>query len=126
LPAFPTLAQLQSEWLRFLAAYHATPHSTLSQLLGKPTTPLDFYLGFLPPDVRYPQALELSDLFLVEATRRVNADASVRLACLLWEVSTRLPGRRVPCYDSPVQGDRQWGARVDRGWRGDSQAAEWR
>ena len=73
LPEFPTLEQVHTEWARFLAQYHDTPHSTLTQLMGAPTTPLSFYLRFLPNDVRYPPQLDLADLFLVEATRRVNA-----------------------------------------------------
>jgi putative transposase len=101
LPAFPTLAQLQTEWARFLAEYHATPHSTLTALTGRPTTPLDYYLAFLPPDVQYPQALDLAELFLVEVTRRVNADATIRLATRSWEVRAELVGQRVLARYNP-------------------------
>ncbi|MEW6753158.1 MAG: DDE-type integrase/transposase/recombinase [Candidatus Latescibacterota bacterium] len=95
LPAFPSLAQLQTEWVRFLAEYHATPHSALTELMGRPTTPLDYYLAFLPPDVRYPQALDLAELFLIEVTRRVNADATLRVAARSWEVRPELVGQRL-------------------------------
>jgi len=95
LPTFPTLAQLQTEWARFLAEYHDTPHRSLTQLVGRPTTPLDYYLNHLPPDVRYPQTLELAELFLVEVTRRVNPDATIRLAHRSWEVHPALVGQRL-------------------------------
>ena len=95
LPAGPTLQQLHTEWARFLAEYHETPHSSLSQLAGTPITPLAYYLRCLPDDVRYPPQLELADLFLVEATRRVNADATIRLVSRYWEIDPRLVGQRV-------------------------------
>ena len=95
LPPTPTLQQVHTEWARFLAEYHETPHSALSQLVGAPIAPLAYYLRFLPDDVRYPPHLDLADLFLVEATRRVNADATIRLASRLWEVDPQLVGQRV-------------------------------
>ena len=95
LPEFPTLEQVNTEWARFVAEYHGTPHSTLTQLMGRPTTPLDFYLRFLPDDVRYPPQLDLADLFLVEATRRVAADATVRVGARIWEVRAELVGEHV-------------------------------
>ncbi len=95
LPATPTLQQLHTEWARFLAEYHQTPHSALSQQLGAPIAPLAYYLRFLPDDVRYPPQLDLADLFLIEATRRVNGDATIRLASRLWEVDPQLVGQQV-------------------------------
>ena len=95
LPAFPTLQQVRTEWARFVAEYHDTPHSSLTRLTGKPTTPLAFYLHHLPDDVRYPPQLDLADLFLVEATRRVNADATIRVTAAYWEVDPQLVGQRV-------------------------------
>ena len=95
LPSTPTLQQLHTEWARFLAEYHETPHSALSKLAGAPMAPLAYYLRFLPGDVRYPPQLDLADMFLVEATRRVNADATIRLASRLWEVDPPLVGQRV-------------------------------
>ena len=95
LPEFPTLEQVHTEWARFVAEYHGTPHSTLTELMDRPTTPLDFYLRFLPDDVRYPPQLDLADLFLIEATRRVNADATVRVGARIWEVRAELVGEYV-------------------------------
>lgn len=95
LPALATLEQVQTQWARFVAEYHDTPHSSLTRLMGKPTTPLDFYLRHLPDDVRYPPQLHLADLFLIEATRRVNADATIRVASGYWEVDPQLVGQRV-------------------------------
>jgi putative transposase len=95
LPRFPTLEQVQTEWARFLAEYHDTPHSSLTELTGKPTTPLDFYLRFLPDDVRHPPEINIADLFLIEAVRRVNADATIRVAARFWEVRAQLAGSRV-------------------------------
>jgi len=95
LPAAPTLQQVHTEWARFLGEYHETPHSSLSQLTGAPITPLAYYLRCLPADVRYPPQLDLADLFLVEATRRVNADATIRVAAASWEVDAQLVGQRL-------------------------------
>lgn len=95
LPQFPTLEQVRTEWARFLAEYHDAIHSSLTQLMGKPTTPLDFYLRFLPDDVRHPAEAHLDDLILVEATRRVNADSTIRVASGFWEVRPELVGERV-------------------------------
>ena len=101
LPEFPTLEQVHTEWARFVAEYHDTPHSTLTELMGRPSTPLDFYLRFLPDDVRYPPQLDLADLFLVEATRRVNADATVRVGARIWEVRAELVGEYVRVRFNP-------------------------
>jgi transposase len=95
LPEAPTLKQVQTEWARFLSEYHDTPHSSLSEITGRPTTPLGYYLRFLPGDVRYLEELAVDDLFLIDATRRVNADATFRLASRSWEVRPELVGERV-------------------------------
>lgn len=95
LPEYPTLDQVHTEWARFLAEYHGTHHSSLSNIVGKPTTPLDFYLRFLPEDVRHLPELAIEDLFLIEATRRVNADATIRLASKFFEVRPQLAGSRI-------------------------------
>lgn len=95
LPEAPTLQEVQTEWARFVAEYHETPHSSLKQIVGRPTTPLSYYLRFLPGEVRYLEALNLNDLFDVEATRRVNADATIRLSSRFWEVRAELVGGRV-------------------------------
>jgi transposase InsO family protein len=95
LPQTPSLQQVQTQWARFLAEYHGSAHSSLSQITGRPTSPLDYYLGHLPADVRYLQALDLEDLFLIDATRRVNADATFRLVKRFWEVRPQLVGERI-------------------------------
>ena len=95
LPEAPSLQQVRTQWARFLSEYHDRPHTSLSEIAGKPTTPLDFYLRFLPDDVHYLEDLALEDLFLIEATRRVNADATFRLASRFWEVHPELVGERV-------------------------------
>ena len=95
LPEFPTLEALRTEWARWLAEYHDTPHSSLSDLMGKPTTPLDFYLSGLPDDVRHLGELAIDELFLIEATRRVNNDATIQVGSKFWEVRPQLVGERV-------------------------------
>jgi transposase InsO family protein len=101
LPQFPTLEVVKIEWARFLAEYHDTPHSSLTELMGKPTTPLDFYLRFLPDDVRHLSELLIDDLFLVEITRRVNNDSTIRVASKFWEVRPELVGERVRVRYNP-------------------------
>jgi len=101
LPEAPSLQQVQTQWARFLSEYHDTPHASLSEITGRPTTPLDYYLSFLPTDVRYLEALALSDLFLIEVTRRVNPDATFRLASRFWEVRPQLVGERVVVRYNP-------------------------
>ena len=95
LPEAPTLEQVQTEWARFLSEYHDTPHSSLSEISGRPTTPLDYYLRFLPGEVRYLEELAVDDLFLIDVTRRVNADGTFRLASRSWEVRPERVGERV-------------------------------
>ena len=106
LPAWLTFGQLQTEWARFLNEYHATPHTALSELVGRPTTPLDCYLQGLPADVEYPAAIKLEDLFLIEATRRVNADATIRVAARTWEVQPGLVGQRLLVRYNPADPQR--------------------
>jgi putative transposase len=95
LPAILTLEDLGSAWARYLAEYHAQPHTALSDLEGKPTSPLSYYLTHLPPDVRYVEAVTLEDLFLVEESRRVNPDGTVRVGDRLWDVDAKFAGSRV-------------------------------
>ena len=95
LPAWPTFAQLQTEWARFCGEYHETPHRALTAQCGRPTTPLAFYLHQLPPDVVYPPPIKLDDLLLIEVKRRVNADATIRVAARSWEVQPGLVGQHV-------------------------------
>lgn len=90
-----SLEGLNAAWARYLAQYHATPHSALSDLLEKPTSPLSYYLTHLPPDVRYVPEVALEDLFQVEESRRVNPDGTLRVGDRLWEVDSKLAGSRV-------------------------------
>lgn len=101
LPQFPTMEQVKTEWVRFLAEYHDTPHSSLTELMDKPTTPLDFYLRFLPNDIRHLSQLHIDDLFLIEVTRRVGNDSTIRVAAKFWEVRPALVGERVRVRYNP-------------------------
>jgi hypothetical protein len=51
--------------------------------------------------VRYVEALAIEDFFLVEATRRVRPDGTIRLASRYWEVDPRLVGERVVVRYNP-------------------------
>jgi putative transposase len=95
LPEAPKLEEVRTEWARFVAEYHETSHSALSEISGRPTTPLTYYLQNLPDDVEYREELDLNDFFQVEVVRRVNADGTIRLASRSWEVRPELAGRRV-------------------------------
>ncbi len=95
LPAILTLEELGAAWARYLAEYHAEPHTALSDLEGKPTSPLSYYLTHLPPDVRYVEAVTLEDLVQVEESRRVNPDGTIRVGDRLWDVDAKLAGSRI-------------------------------
>jgi putative transposase len=95
LPTLPTLPDLHTAWARFLADYHVASHDGLTKAIGKPTAPLDFYLAQLPPDVKHVAELPLDDLLQIEETRRVNPDATFRVAGRLFEVRAGLTGSRV-------------------------------
>jgi len=95
LPAILSFEELGAAWARYLAEYHAEPHTALTDLEGKPTSPLSYYLTHLPPDVRYVEAMALEDLFLVEESRKVNPDGTIRVGDRLWEIEARLSGSRV-------------------------------
>jgi hypothetical protein len=107
LPAILTLEELGAAWARYLGEYHAEPHTALTDLEGKPTSPLSYYLTRLPPDVRYVEAVTLEDLFQVEESRRVNPDGTIRVGDRLWDVDAKLAGSRVlvrfnPCFVTRV------------------------
>lgn len=107
LPAVLTLEELAPAWARYQAEYHAEPHTALTDLEGKPTSPLSYYLTHLPPDVRYVEAVTLEDLFQVEESRRVNPDGTIRVGDRLWDVDPKLAGARVlvrfnPCFVTRV------------------------
>lgn len=101
LPPFPTLADIQAAWARFVAEYHATPHRTLGEITGKPTSPLDYYLTNLTQDVRQVPEMALEDLFQIEETRRVNPDATIRIATKVFEVRPQLAGAHVVVRFNP-------------------------
>lgn len=103
LPAIQTLDELAAAWARYLGEYHATSHTALTDLEGKPTSPLSYYLTHLPPDVRYVQAVTLEDLFQVEESRRVNPDGTIRVGDRLWEVDAKLAGSRVLVRFNPSE-----------------------
>lgn len=103
LPAILTLGELNAAFARYQAEYHAAPHTALTDLEGKPTSPLSYYLTHLPPDVRYIQEVALEDLFLVEESRRVNPDSTVRVDDRLWEVDAALARARVLVRFNPAQ-----------------------
>jgi putative transposase len=102
LPDFPSLEDLRGAWARFLGAYHAEPHRTLSELSEKPTSPLTYYLGHLPPDVRQVSEISLDQLLLVEETRRVNPDSTIRVAGKVFEVRAHLAGSHVSVRFNPA------------------------
>ncbi len=76
--------------------------------MGKPTTPLEYYLRFLPCDVRQLSELNIDDLFLIEGTRRVNNDSTIRVAAKFWEVRPVLIGERVQVRFNPEDTRRVW------------------
>lgn len=102
LPPSPTLEQLNEAWAKFLGAYHARPHSALSALVGRPTPPLSYYLAHLPADVKHVNELALDELLVVEETRRVGRDATIKVAARLFEVDAALAGERVVARFNPA------------------------
>lgn len=102
LPPFPTMEDLRSAWARLLAAYHAEPHRTLTEVAGRPTSPLDYYLAHLPPDVRQVSEISLDRLLQIEETRRVNPDGTIRVAAKLFEVRSPLTGSHVRVRFNPA------------------------
>ena len=102
LPPYPSLQDLNTAWARFLNQYHSSPHSTLSEITNKPTSPLDYYLRFLP-DVEHVTELAVADLFLLEETRRVQADGIIRVAARVFEVTPELACSRVTIRFNPEQ-----------------------
>jgi len=102
LPAHPTLEQLNQAWAQFLGAYHARPHGGLSTLVGRPTPPLSYYLLHLPADVKHVSELSLDELLVVEETRRVGRDGTIRVHARLFEVDAQLAGDRVVVRFNPA------------------------
>jgi transposase len=102
LPAFPPLEAMNALWAKYLAGYHATPHGGLSEIEGRPTTPLSYYLAHLPRDVTSVSELSLDDLLVVEETRRVANDATIRVGGRVFEVAPMLSGRHVVARFNPA------------------------
>lgn len=80
--------------------YHRTPHRGLD---GE--TPLDRWAR-QADEVRYPEpGLDLPDLFLFEATRKVQSDRTVSLNGVILEVDALLVGERITLRFDPAQPD---------------------
>jgi transposase InsO family protein len=108
LPPHPTLEQVNEAWAKFLGAYHAKPHGGLSELTGRPTPPLSYYLANLPHDVKYVSDVSLDELLVVEEARRVGRDATIRVGARLFEVDAALAGARVVARFNPADPVRVW------------------
>lgn len=106
LSPFPTLDELNTVWARFLAEYHAEPHSALSELEGRPTPPLSYYLTHLADGVGYVSDVSLDELLVVEETRRVRSDGTFPLGGKLWEASCELAGERILVRFNPARPDK--------------------
>jgi transposase InsO family protein len=87
-------------WMYIEIEYHRTPH----RILGE--TPLDRWAK-VGQRVRYPEpGVDLDDLFLFEAKRKVQKDRTVSLNGVLYEVDASLVGETVTLrYDPADQGD---------------------
>ena len=84
-------------WAWVEGEYHQTPHHGLD---GQ--TPLERWAQSAE-QVRFPEPnLELDDLFLFEAKRRVNKDRTVSLAGALYEVEAALVGAKVTLRYDPL------------------------
>ena len=97
----------RSLWAYVEGEYHQAPHRGLS---GQ--TPLDRW-ALTGAAVRYPEpGLDLDDLFLFEAKRRVMKDRTVSLGGRLYEVDPLLVGETVVLrYDPSAPPDRPIGVR---------------
>jgi len=87
-------------WAYIEIEYHRTPH----RILGEP--PLDRWAQ-TGQRVRYPEpGVDLDDLFLFEAKRKVQKDRTVSLNGVVYEVDASLVGETVTLrYDPENQGD---------------------
>ncbi len=106
LPAFPALDVMNSAWARFVATYHAQPHGTLTELEGKPTSPLSYYLTHLPPDFKTVSELKLDELLVIEEQRRVQRDATLRVGGRVFEVDAACAGDLVVVRFNPADPSR--------------------
>ncbi len=87
-------------WAWVEGEYHHSPHRGLAG-----DTPLDRFAQ-VGADVRYPgPSLDLTDLFLFEARRKVYKDRTVSLGGVLYEVGAHLVGQTITLrYDPSRQG----------------------
>lgn len=106
LPSTVTLDGLNDAWARFLATYHAEPHSTLSEHMGRPVSPLSYYLTHLPNDVRMVREAPLDELLVVEEARRVRNDGTVSVAGRVFEMDLALAGGSVVVRFNPAEPSR--------------------
>jgi len=106
LSPFPTMEELNTKWLRFLSAYHAEAHSTLTEIEGRPISPLTYYLSHLPRDIRHVSEVSLDELLVVEETRRVQSDGTFRLGGTLWEAGCEFAGDRILARFNPARTDK--------------------
>jgi transposase InsO family protein len=112
LPPTPALEAANEAWAKFLGTYHASPHGGLTLTVGRLTTPLSYYLSHLPADVRYVSEVSLDELLVVEETRRVGRDATIKVASRLFEVDAALAGERVVARFNPADPSRVWVRRL--------------
>jgi transposase InsO family protein len=106
LSPFPTMEELNTQWLRFLSQYHAEAHSTLTEIEGRPISPMTYYLSHLPKEVRYVSEVSLDELLVVEETRRVLSDGTFRLGGTIWEAGCEFAGERILVRFNPARPDK--------------------
>jgi putative transposase len=83
-------------WSYIESEYHRSPHRILGQ------TPLDCWAGSAQR-VRYPETgIDLDDLFLFEAKRKVQKDRTISLNGLVYEIDAALVGETVTLRYNPA------------------------
>lgn len=89
-------------WAYIEGEYHQAPHRGL----GGEETPLDRWAK-AGDEVRFGNDLDLDDLFLVEAKRRVQKDRTVSLDGMIYEVDAMLVGATVTLRFDPSRPGRE-------------------
>jgi transposase InsO family protein len=83
-------------WSYVETEYHRSPHRMLGQ------TPLDSWAGSAQR-VRYPESgVDLDDLFLFEAKRKVQKDRTISLSGMVYEIDAALVGETVTLRYNPA------------------------
>jgi hypothetical protein len=83
-------------WSYIEMEYHRSPH----RILGE--TPLDCWAGSAQR-VRYPEpGIDLDDLFLFEAKRKVQKDRTISLNGLVYEIDAALVGETITLRYNPA------------------------